>query len=1018
MLYHFHELEHFILIFFAFSPLFCVYYFSMLQLQRASAGSGKTEQLARRYLQLFLNPEQTSLDPAAVVATTFTREAAGEIVARIFRLLARACVEEPLRASLITGTTFPIPTQETCRHLLQCFVNRLDRLSIGTIDALFAQQARFLALDLGLSSPWEVADTLTSEELAREALLVVLKVDPKIREAWSLLHHGTRILSFVEKGASLFEKNRWIARTDPLHEEFIKPGPPHYFEETKVVQEFLNSFEIPINSKGKPDSRWVKALDQLKNFFSRPLLLKDFLEGGSLLRNCLKETPTFYGNSIPDVFINFFLPFLRASVQEQQRLEALREAALRRMMLHYEKERQAVSFHAGKYTFSEIEEAVQTDHHHLSIEEIELRMDLRTEHLLLDEYQDTSQRQHDFLSPLVGNVLAKGGEVFVVGDVKQGIYGWRGGKRHLLDTLGEEYHTFEKKISPLNQSYRSSRAVLEAVNEVFGALKKEDVVHAMDGGTAFQKAAARWSADFQPHSGAPSVAELLGRVRVHSIPENAEALEDPMDDVLEKAVTLVEEHHQEDSAREVAILVRRTKLISPLLQQLQKKGIVASGEGGNPLTDTLAVELILSLLTWIDHPGNTAAYEHVFHSPLRDLVDQRNAVLSLRERLIETGIASTLRSWIAFPAFQAACSTYERGRLEQLMALVEKWEITKTTRLSALVKRIRHERVETPLPANVRVLTFHAAKGLEFESVILMDLDVDITAGGERSLRVQEDGEGHFFIQGSQETMALQGRSSLLIALQEEQWSEMLSLLYVGMTRASSYLDLIFFEKPSRKKTMAQWLRISGLDKHEAPGKSLRSLKPHTFSKPPTIPTLRPPAAIRHKFSQRHPSEEQEGGLVFLGKLLQGKEARAQGTRLHARLAALEWLEEELPFTIMNDGSNVFRKEFFLKKWQDQQVTQLELWRERRFSVIKETTAKDEIPELISGIFDRVIIGKNETGIPIVAEVIDFKMGNPEQHLEMELLYQPQLKAYRIALQELLPSLKEISTRLVWVEEK
>ena len=73
----------------------------MLQLQRASAGSGKTEQLARRYLQIFLKPEHGNLDPASVLATTFTREAAGEILARVFRLLARACEEAPLRKILV-----------------------------------------------------------------------------------------------------------------------------------------------------------------------------------------------------------------------------------------------------------------------------------------------------------------------------------------------------------------------------------------------------------------------------------------------------------------------------------------------------------------------------------------------------------------------------------------------------------------------------------------------------------------------------------------------------------------------------------------------------------------------------------------------------------------------------------------------------------------------------------------------------------------------------------------------------
>ena len=454
--------------------------------------------------------------------------------------------------------------------------------------------------------------------------------------------------------------------------------------------------------------------------------------------------------------------------------------------------------------------------------------------------------------------------------------------------------------------------------------------------------------------------------------------------------------------------------MTPLLQKLREREIVASGEGGNPLTDTLAIELLLSLLIWIDHPGHTAAYDHVFHSPLRDLIDQHNAALQLRQQLLDAGYAATLRSWVTMPGFQLACSPYECGRVEQLVALAESFDAAGGGRPFALINRIRNERVESPLPANVRVLSFHAAKGLEFESVILIDLDVDITAGGEQGLKLQQDEEGHFFIQGSQETMALQGRSSLLAALQEEQWAEMLSLLYVGMTRAASYLDLLLFEKPSRKKTMAQWLRVACLQVHEASGSSLSSLKKKLPAKETQMPLHRPSIKPYQKLSQRHPSEEQDGGLVSFGQLLQGRAAREHGTVMHAKLAQMEW-EDDIDVVETMSGSPlsggcVFQTRFFLERWKQWGVTQLELWRERRFAAVKEK-------ELISGVFDRVVIGKNVAGVAMVAEVIDFKTGNTEQRAEQEEFYQAQLKAYSTALQQLLPSLKEITTRLIWVEE-
>lgn len=95
-----------------------------------------------------------------------------------------------------------------------------------------------LALDLGMALPWEIADSLTSEALAREALLRLLKTDSNIREAWSLLHQGARALSFVEKGTRLFEKNRWVARAHLLNEELLQPAPPQLFAESKKFRSF------------------------------------------------------------------------------------------------------------------------------------------------------------------------------------------------------------------------------------------------------------------------------------------------------------------------------------------------------------------------------------------------------------------------------------------------------------------------------------------------------------------------------------------------------------------------------------------------------------------------------------------------------------------------------------------------------------------------------------------------------------------------------------------------------------
>jgi ATP-dependent exoDNAse (exonuclease V) beta subunit len=857
--------------------------------------------------------------------------------------------------------------------------------------------------------------------------------DPLFAHDWKIIHYFKRTLSFLT-AATLLERNRALVDTTPweaLPEE--KMPPKRFFqEEMEAIQEFLTHFQVPTTGKGKPNGIWVKALQKIKDSFSQPLFLKDFLEQSPLFSKLLEEEPRFYGKEIPAEFITFFTPLVQASQAEQQRLALLREGALHRLVQGYHALRSHYSFQAGRYTFSEIEEIVSSSSRVLSKEEIEFRMDLRTEHLLLDEYQDTSERQHAFLVPLMGDVLAKGGAVFIVGDVKQGIYGWRGGKRHLLGLLEKEYEPYLVKTEPLHQSYRSSPAVLKAVNHVFEALKNKEIVEYMQAGEVFEVAAARWSRDFQPQESAAPVASLRGEVMVHEIPVSQGMLqEDIMQQTLEKVVELVKTHREKDPLREIAVLVRRTKFIPALLLRLRERGIIASGEGGNPLADTLAVEVLFSLLSWIDHPGNAAAYEHVRNSPLADLVTSTTGG-ALREMLVDGGYARKLRDWTSSPLFEHACSDYEKVRLEQFLEMAHRFDALGGGTPSELVRRAREERVESPLSHGVRVLSMHAAKGLEFESVILMDLDTSIFGGSQNRLRVQTTAHGNFFIQNSQELMALQGRKNLLETFQEEQWEEALSLLYVAMTRAISYLDMIIvadLEEATPKKSMAGWLRATGFKNCYMDGISLQEQRKKSLSV--TLCPAQQPLSFGMTVSQRpplllkrSPSEKSQGNLVSLAEQFYDRHARTRGIATHAALSEIEWIkstscQEFSELQHNKELGDVFQRDHFFSQWKQWGVTQLEVWRERRFAVVHHK-------ELLHGAFDRVVIGsgsmvtpheKNLISKPLVAVIIDFKTAPATREEREHRLphYHFQLEEYRKALQELLPTLEQIETKIIWI---
>ena len=101
------------------------------------------------------------------------------------------------------------------------------------------------------------------------------------------------------------------------------------------------------------------------------------------------------------------------------------------------------------------------------------RLDSQIEHLLLDEFQDTSILQYKIIKPLIseitsGDGIFENGSFFFVGDVKQSIYRFRGGVSALFVAVKEENSTHLEKLLT---NYRSQKEIVLFVNSVFDLQK-------------------------------------------------------------------------------------------------------------------------------------------------------------------------------------------------------------------------------------------------------------------------------------------------------------------------------------------------------------------------------------------------------------------------------------------------------------------------------------------------------------------------------------------------------------------
>ncbi len=188
--------------------------------------------------------------------------------------------------------------------------------------------------------------------------------------------------------------------------------------------------------------------------------------------------------------------------------------------------------------------------------------------------------------------------------------------------------------------------------------------------------------------------------------------------------------------RSIGVLVRRRRTAATLLYELRRQGIHASGEGGHPVTDIPAVTAVLAAMTLADHPGDTVAAFHVANSPVGEMLglhdpDRSHAVrdtaTQVRRRLIAEGYAE-VRQRLGGEARAVRAMRRSLARLSQLIELAERYEAgtAQPLRPSRFVEFVAATHVEEPTPAEVRVMTIHASKGLEFDAVVLPELDAQL----------------------------------------------------------------------------------------------------------------------------------------------------------------------------------------------------------------------------------------------------------------------------------------------------
>jgi ATP-dependent helicase/nuclease subunit A len=809
-------------------------------LVQAPAGSGKTTLLAARYLALLANVEH----PEEIVALTFTRKAAGEMGQRVLDALAAESGREGGGGGELRELA-----RRALDHARRCGWDEAElplRLRIHTIDQLALGIVRRLpqrAAAGALLSPTEEAgamyhaaarllleDLETGGETARAVRMLLLHLDDP-----------DRFLRLVER--MLARREQWL----PLLAESAERG--------RVEDRWRAHLEACCAAAGDPPGGRAEAASWLDGLGAPAgsglearlerlrLLAKSLLKkegdwrarGGTVLNRLgitadapdykewlaawqrLRRAFVTEGDPPPPWLLEILrLPDPGLRDEEWELLRALIVVLARgveHLSLVFRRERRVDFVEITRLAYEALgEDEAPTD--------LQLALDYRIRHLLVDEFQDTSLSHYAFLARLVrGWSPEDGRSFFAVGDPMQSIYRFRQADVAVFLEVRRRGRLGDLPLEPLvlHRNFRSDPALVDWVNRFRRVFPAADDP-------------ARGAVRFVPAVAARPRDPTAG-VRVHAV--------DPAEEAARLAEILA---GPEAAYGRRAILLRTRTQAEAIVTALRARGVRPRLVDIVALAAVPAVEDLLALSEALLHPGDGRAWLAVLRAPWcglgnpalaalaqgpdppgvrllsegppsAEFKDEEAARLARVVPLLARGVETVARhgprrgveaAWVSLGGPALLETEGELRAAERFLALLEEPGLVDLWRLDPELfeQRVRALYApEEPAAENaVEILTVHGAKGLEWDHVFLPAL-------GRKTHALDRD------LLAWQETLGRRGERLLLVAprsapssrgspspptayeylhgLEEDrERAETVRLAYVAATRARSRLDL------------------------------------------------------------------------------------------------------------------------------------------------------------------------------------------------------------------------------------
>jgi ATP-dependent helicase/nuclease subunit A len=665
----------------------------------ASAGSGKTYQLAHRYIRLL----SLGIAPENIIALTFSRKAAGEIFDSIINLLCEASISPIKAGKMASEIGEPTLRPDDCLSLLRRLLNALHRLHVGTIDSFTVKMLRTFPMELGVAADFEVMDSdgAAAKALRYDVLARIFNGDDldaaAQREFFSAFKQAT--YGREEKGTmklldTLVGKYRGYFLQSPEIEcwgkaEAIWKDGAAWLGEGHSIDDASSRLLKLLNDDGIPEKaiqRWKVFTecargfchgsawdDHIEYLFDKLAPVREDLEGGSATVSMERRDYTLTVEEC-----GLVLSILNNVLRAEFNPTIERTQGIYRVLDTFEKTYDKVARRKGELTFTDVQYLLTAPNRQsggilVSRERgkkdclfIDHRLDVNLDHWLLDEFQDTSDLQWATLSNLAGEILHdKSGNrsFFYVGDIKQAIYGWRGGNAQLFQRVLSAYPDCIE-VSPLSVSFRSCQCIIDSVNAIFDKLPDELIP------TPVIK---RWEDIWYKHGCAEVTVSPQGYAALIE-PGSRDGKVVPAEERYQVVADLLNEIGPLKRSLSVAVLVRTNKTGKEVVDCLRANcpGIRIVHEGVATIVDNPLSGVLLSLVKFAFHPGNTLAWRHIQMSPLgeyieREKISRDDLPTILLHDIYDSGFHMFFRRWGANLGSCCSLDTFAETRLAQMI---------------------------------------------------------------------------------------------------------------------------------------------------------------------------------------------------------------------------------------------------------------------------------------------------------------------------------------------------------------